>query len=65
MSARPDKGWGRPASSQKWHYFDRFGRSLCGRWGFYLGPVEQGKDAHLDNCTECRRRLQKQRRRRA
>lgn len=48
-------GWGRPGTGKKWHYFnDAF--SLCNKWGFYYGPLEQGNDSHADNCKECSRK---------
>lgn len=58
------EGWGFPAQSRKAHYFvikagDSVGMSLCGRWGFYGGATEQGKDDSPDNCAECKRRLAK------
>jgi hypothetical protein len=52
------EGWGFPAMSNKAHYFVN-GMSLCNRWGFYRGPLEQGNDDSLSNCKECVRRLKK------
>lgn len=50
------EGWGFGAGSQKAHYF-REGLSLCRRWGFYYGPLEQGKDDSPDNCAACMKAL--------
>jgi hypothetical protein len=33
--------------------------SLCDKWGFYKGPTEQGNDDSSDNCTACKKALQK------
>lgn len=53
-----ESGWGRPANATKWHYFPQDqGMSLCHKWGFYFGTVEQGSDDHPDNCAECKRML--------
>jgi hypothetical protein len=52
------EGWGFPGKSNKAHYFIE-GRSLCRKWGFYLGELEQGKDESPDNCAECKRALTK------
>lgn len=52
-------GWGKPTLSKKWHYFTHDGRSLCFKWGFYTGPVEQGYDESPDNCMQCRKQLVK------
>lgn len=55
----PREGWGFPQRSQKAHYFTEDGRSLCGKWGFYHGDVEQGNDDSADNCTACKKALQR------
>lgn len=52
------EGWGFPARSQKAHYFVSM-TALCGKWGFYGGPLELGNDGSLDNCAECKRRKAK------
>jgi hypothetical protein len=52
-----DEGWGWPSNSRKAHYFIK-NRSLCGKWLFF-GVLEQGKDGSPDNCTACKRALQK------
>lgn len=46
------QGWGRPANSNRWHYFVG-AMSLCGKWMFG-GHLEQGNDNHSDNCTSCK-----------
>lgn len=52
------EGWGFPSNSRKSHYFvDK--RSLCGKWMFF-GELEQGNDDSPDNCTSCKKALQKQ-----
>jgi len=53
------EGWGKSPASRKWHYFRKHD-SLCRRIGFYFGPVEQGNNGSPDNCTECRKRLEKE-----
>lgn len=51
------EGWGFPANSQKAHYFiDK--KSLCNKWMFF-GELEQGNDDGPDNCTACKKILQK------
>jgi hypothetical protein len=50
------QGWGFPAGSRKAHYFVD-SMSLCRRWGFYYGPLEQGKDDSPDNCPSCMKAL--------
>jgi hypothetical protein len=52
-----EEGWGAPACSRKWHYFRADGMSLCRKIGFYMGPREQGKDDHPDNCAACKKIL--------
>ena len=54
-----NEGWGWPGNSKKAHYFEKnHNLSLCGKW-LYMGPREQGNDGSTDNCTSCRRALQK------
>ena len=53
----PKNGWGFPANSRKAHYFID-GRSLCGKW-FFLGTLEDSNDDSSDNCTACKKALQK------
>ena len=53
------EGWGfSPQISRKWHYFVN-GMSLCRKIGFYQGQLEQGNDESNDNCTACKKLLQK------
>jgi hypothetical protein len=52
------EGWGFPGRSQKAHYFVHTD-ALCGKWGFYVGPLEIGNDGSPDNCAECKRRKAK------
>ncbi len=54
------EGWRFPAGSRKTHYFVD-STSLCRRWGFYYGPLEQGKDESPDNCSTCVKELSKKR----
>lgn len=52
------EGWGFPTLSRKAHYFvDTM--SLCRKYGFYRGPLEQGNDDSPDNCAVCMKRLAK------
>jgi len=53
------EGWGFPGRGNKAHYFLANGMSLCNKWGFYKGPTEQGNDDSSDNCTACKKALQK------
>lgn len=52
------EGWGFPGTSKKAHYFVD-ATSLCRKWGFYFGPLEQGNDNSLDNCAACMKELAK------
>jgi len=56
----PRQGWGKPALSRKYHWFEADGRCLCGSWGFYTGPLEEGRDDHPENCVTCRKRKARQ-----
>ena len=50
------EGWAYPGGGRKAHYFvDK--SSLCRRWGFYFGPLEQGNDDSPDNCPTCMKAL--------
>lgn len=51
------EGWAFPGNARKAHYFREM-MSLCGKWGFYNGPLEpdNGK-ASPDDCVACRRRF--------
>lgn len=53
------EGWGFPTGSRKAHYFVD-SMSLCLRYGFYFGPLEQGADNSPDNCSSCVKKLAKQ-----
>jgi hypothetical protein len=59
-----NEGWGFPRGSIKAHYFLEDGRSLCGKFGFYLADKEQGNDGSNDNCTACKKALKRLRERR-
>jgi len=54
-----EEGWGKSPVSRKWHYF-RNHTSLCGKIGFYFGPVEQGSDNSPNNCAKCCKELAKE-----
>jgi len=56
--AQKDEGWAFPGNSRKAHYFVD-ARSLCRKWGFYLGSLEKGNDDSPDNCVACMRALAK------
>ena len=48
------EGWGLPNMSRKWHYFINT-LSLCRKYGFYGGYLEQGNNESPDNCLACRK----------
>jgi len=51
-------GWGFPTNSRKAHYFEAGSTfSLCGRYGFYRGPREPDNGESVDDCKECRKKL--------
>jgi hypothetical protein len=55
VSARTE-GWGRPLRATKAHYFvDNV--SLCNRWEFYGGGLEDGRTLATD-CKTCARALE-------
>jgi len=59
MTEKVSKGWGWPSNSKKAHYFPENSiMSLCGKW-LYKGKVEEGSDDSNDNCTTCKKALQK------
>ena len=58
MTEKVKEGWGFPGTSKKAHYFVD-ATSLCRKWGFYFGPLEQGNDNSPDNCVACQRKLEK------
>lgn len=61
MSDELQQGWGNPQSFNargKFHYFAKDGRSLCGKWGRFMTPIDgDDKDEHLDNCAACQRKI--------
>lgn len=58
MAVEIKEGWGFPSSSRKAHYFVDM-MSLCGKYGFYRGLLEQGNDKSPDNCIQCQKKLTK------
>lgn len=55
------EGWTWVYGSRKWHYFIE-GMSLCRKWALLGNPsLEQGNDDSPDNCTACRKILEKRR----
>ncbi len=52
-----EQGWGLPNQSRKWHFFVD-ATSLCGKFGFYFGPLQHGNDGSEDNCAPCKRAFQ-------
>ena len=56
-------GWWNPRpfnSRSKFHFVGVDRRSLCGKWAYLAGDIEDGNDEHIDNCAECRRRKAKE-----
>jgi len=51
------EGWGFPLNSKKAHYFVD-GRALCGKWLFF-GNLEEGNDNSPDNCTACKKAVER------
>jgi hypothetical protein len=59
VEQKTKEGWGfSPHLSKKWHYFVN-GTSLCHKIGFFHGELEQGNDDSDENCTACKKILQK------
>lgn len=57
-----NEGWAKPRDSRKFHYF-RDSRSLCGKYGFFMGTfdaTDQTAKVSLDDCVECLRRREKE-----
>lgn len=52
------EGWG-VLTPRKAHYY-RKGEALCGRRGFYRGPLEADDKPSPDDCAECRRKRNKE-----
>ncbi len=53
-------GWWNPNpafGTSRWHYIGANGRSLCGRWQYFAGELEQGQDDSPDHCKSCRKAL--------
>lgn len=54
----PPAGWGKPANSRKWHYFED-ARSICTRW-LFTGALEPDTgEPNPDDCAGCRRALER------
>jgi hypothetical protein len=48
-------GWGLPGSSNRFHFFAEDGRSLCGKYGLYGGPIwDNGGDSECAACAKKR-----------
>jgi len=58
VTTETKKGWGFPSNSKKAHYFVN-GMSLCHKYGFYRGDLEDFNDESNDNCTACKKALLK------
>ena len=58
MEEKLTEGWG-DLTPKKAHYY-RDTMSLCGKRGFYRGPLELGDDDIPDNCAACVRKLRKE-----
>jgi hypothetical protein len=56
QKAKPE-GWGviRPGDRRAHYYRDMF--SLCGRVGFYNGPLDAEDKPSPDDCAGCRKKL--------
>ena len=54
------EGWGLPEGCRKAHRFVR-GMSLCGRYGYYFGPLDQRNDDSTDKCVICKEKWEKKR----
>jgi len=52
------EGWAYSRLSEKTHYFVN-GQSLCGKFHLFGGKLKQGNDDNNDNCTACKKVLQK------
>ena len=55
IDQRPTEGWG-VITGRVAHYY-RDSMSLCRRRGFYTGPLDAETVPMLNECQECRRRL--------
>lgn len=56
--SKPREGWGviAPGRRKACYYRDMF--SLCGKIGFYRGPLSPETVPSPDDCTPCRRKLE-------
>jgi hypothetical protein len=57
--AADEQGWWNPqpfSSRSKFHYVGSDGRSLCGKWLYFKGDLDNSKDDHPDNCAACQRK---------
>lgn len=59
MGKQLPKGWGKPADSRKFHYFNNDSFCLCGKYGFYFGEAEDDQHDHEENCAVCKRKYAK------
>jgi hypothetical protein len=57
MTDNPNEGWGviRPGDRKAHYYVDM--TSLCGRVGFYRGPLDPDTGPSRDDCAACRKKL--------
>ena len=60
MTEKLTEGWG-VLTGRKAHYY-RQTFSLCRKRGFYTGPLEPDDGPSPDDCAQCRRRLEAERR---
>lgn len=56
MASQLEEGWGVVTGRKAYYYRGTF--SLCGRRGFYQGPLEAENGPSPDDCARCRRRLE-------
>ena len=52
-------GWWNPQpfnARSKFHYIGKDGRSLCRKWHYLKGTIEEGQDEHSDNCATCKKK---------
>lgn len=56
-------GWWNPEpylSRSRWHFIGPDGRSLCGKYLYVAGPLDQGEDNHPQNCRACVKKKQRE-----
>lgn len=60
MPDRLTEGWGviRPGD-RKCHYYRNMD-ALCGKVGFYRGPLDADEGTSRDDCAACRKKLTKE-----